>query len=264
MPERICVIAYALQPDRHINGEFLKAQFHRVARDMPTMTELVDASYIKFADTFNSMMSVYTAFLPRSRAVNDHGLPVLLLPGYGTNDDRMEATGAMLEKRGFRVFYLNFGRNEGPCDSYHRHIEASLDHIIALTGLKPALVGHSWGGLTACAVAADLPEKVSQVVTLGSPFVHNYADIGVPLTSIYTRSDGVVRDWHQCQLPTEKNPLFANIEVGGTHCRLPLNPDAQYAVVAALEDGMKYVKGSPNQAPMAISTAEPQRQLSYS
>ena len=53
----------------------------------------------------------------------------------------------------------------------------------------------------------------------------------VPSTSIYTRSDGIVR-WQACVEPV--GPLRENIEVIGTHNGLGFNVAAMYAVADRL------------------------------
>jgi hypothetical protein len=50
----------------------------------------------------------------------------------------------------------------------------------------------------------------------------------VRLTSVYSKSDGVVR-WRSCVVP-----YADNVEVRGTHVGLALNPEAYVAIAAAL------------------------------
>ena len=127
-----------------------------------------------------------------------------------------------------------------------------------------ALVGHSLGGVFARELARQFPDDVSQVVTLGSPF--SLADassvnrlvrmlfervsggsvedrrvsmlradpsqpVGVPCTSIYSRSDGVVH-WRSClEFDT---PVTQNLEVWGSHCGLVVNSSVLHAVADRL------------------------------
>ena len=54
----------------------------------------------------------------------------------------------------------------------------------------------------------------------------------IPSTSIYSRSDGIVR-WETCRYPA--GPLTENIEVYGSHLGLGVHPAAVYAVLDRLE-----------------------------
>ena len=50
-------------------------------------------------------------------------------------------------------------------------VQAVLDFLGERRGgRRIALVGHSWGGMVAAAVAADEPERISCLVTIGTPF----------------------------------------------------------------------------------------------
>jgi triacylglycerol lipase len=62
-------------------------------------------------------------------------------------------------------------------------------------------------------------------------FTRDYAapfPASVKLTSIYSKSDGVVR-WRSCEVP-----YADSIEVRGTHVGLPLNPEVYEAIATAL------------------------------
>jgi pimeloyl-ACP methyl ester carboxylesterase len=129
-----------------------------------------------------------------------------------------------------------------------------LQELVGATSQKAALIGHSRGGCLAKVVADRHPLLVEQVIALGAPLrdpydvhgatmagvrlAHIYnllrtgrghreelgfleelaAPAAVPLTSIYTRSDGVV-SWHACVRSDVEC-----LEVKGTHVGLPVNP----------------------------------------
>ena len=107
-------------------------------------------------------------------------------------------------------------------------------------------------------LAASRPDAVRNVISLGSPIVGNprssnawrlyealsgkaaddasvseqmRAPVGVPTTSIYSRSDGVVA-W-QCSLQTP-GPQAENIEVLASHLGLGGHPAVLYAVADRL------------------------------
>jgi hypothetical protein len=131
-----------------------------------------------------------------------------------------------------------------------------------------ALVGWSLGGVVAREVARAIPERVSCVVTFGSPVVGGpthtiaaatYGDaecrrvtelgrqldaddpIGVPITAIFTRRDRVV-DWRACV--DHASPRVTHVEVGSTHMSLGIDPDVWWAVAEALVEHSARVQSS--------------------
>jgi hypothetical protein len=105
-----------------------------------------------------------------------------------------------------------------------------------------------------------MPEMVRQVITLGSPIqivsgdgssvsalsrqlehgfdpeFHRIADhqrgvLPVPATSIYTRTDGVVR-WHVCLDVVDDR--HENVEVFATHSGLAVNPTSLHVIADRL------------------------------
>jgi len=140
-----------------------------------------------------------------------------------------------------------------------------------------SLIGWSLGGIYARELARERPEAVRQVITLASPFRFREGDRGlgsrlynalappvdpfpghavdeddrppvpVPSTSIYTRTDGVVR-WHACIDRT--GPNHENIEVRGTHSGLPVNLAVLYAVTNRLAQPAD--EWQPFRAPLAV------------
>jgi len=121
-----------------------------------------------------------------------------------------------------------------------------------------ALVGWSLGGLIAREVARVIPEKVSCVVTYGTPVVggpaHTFAarfygeqvatrahklgarldserPIEVPVTAIYSRADGIV-DWRACI--DRRSPRVRHVEVRSTHLGLGVDPDVWWVLAETL------------------------------
>ena len=123
---------------------------------------------------------------------------------------------------------------------------------------KVSLVGWSLGGSYARRLARKSPEDVRLVISLGSPITGNprasnvwrlfelvsgkevedlrrqtaaLPALTVPVTSIYSRSDGIVA-WQNCI--EQEGPLAENIEVEGSHSGLGHNAAALYAVADRL------------------------------
>ena len=121
-----------------------------------------------------------------------------------------------------------------------------------------SLVGWSLGGLYAREIAKRMPDKVRQVITIGTPFAGDRhanrawrlyqwlaghkvdtlpieTDLAehppVPTTSIYSRNEGIVSAASSIGRP---DPLFENIEISGSHVGLPWNPAVLRVVVNRL------------------------------
>lgn len=124
--------------------------------------------------------------LPRAlRALpRGDGHPVLTLPGYGGADGSMAVMRAALKRQGYRSHALELGRNLDRGEDRIQSVDDALRFRRKMVGLiqrrleqlyeryqQPvSLVGWSLGGVYAIDVAQSMPDKVRQVVTLGSPF----------------------------------------------------------------------------------------------
>jgi len=188
------------------------------------------------------------------------GRPVLVLPGFLTDDESTARLRDYLREQHHVVYSWDLGINLGPTEPILDGVERRLDDIFAAHGEPVSLVGISLGGLYARDLARRRRDVVRQVVTLGSPFrierssqsslgavfdalSHLHADpsrfsvwtlprepLPVPATAIYTRSDGIVA-WETCVDPS---PASENIEVISSHCGLVHLPTALYAVADRL------------------------------
>lgn len=112
------------------------------------------------------------------------GHPVLTLPGYGGADGSMAVMRAALKRQGYRTHALELGRNFDSGDDRIQSVDdairfrkkmvslicARVQELFDQYGQKISLVGWSLGGVYAIDVAQALPDKVRQVITLGSPF----------------------------------------------------------------------------------------------
>jgi pimeloyl-ACP methyl ester carboxylesterase len=190
------------------------------------------------------------------------GHPVLVLPGFAASDRSTGPLRSALRRKGYATHGWNLGLNIGP----HRHIVEGLDQRLTdlhrrYGGVTVSLVGWSLGGVYARELARLRPDAVRQVITLASPYRMRPGDrsrasmlyntiaprtdrflpqtepeearppVPVPATSIYTRTDSVVR-WHTC-IDTV-GPGRENIEVIGTHNGLGVNVAALLAVADRL------------------------------
>jgi triacylglycerol lipase len=193
-----------------------------------------------------------------------NGRPVLLIPGFMAGDQSLLTMQAWLRRMDYKPELSGIRFNIRHSDFT---IEALLERLYVhhrRTKQKVALVGHSRGGLLAKVLADRNPELVSQVVALGSPLnealdihpitmaavraarLYNKLRFGtqgdaeaefmeqlaappkVPVTSIYTRSDGVV-NWKACLRSDVKT-----IEVRGSHNGLGANADVYHHLARLL------------------------------
>ncbi len=192
------------------------------------------------------------AAAPRGR-----GERVLVWPGFGAGDTSTTPLRGYLRYLGYDVRGWGLGRNDGD-------VLALLDSLVALLedasrDAPVSLVGWSLGGYLAREVARECPERVSQVITLGSPVVGGpkytaVADafdgrgmtldtiealvdarydepLKVPVTAIYSKFDGVVA-WQACI--DERSPNVEHIEVLSTHIGLGFSAPALQIIARRL------------------------------
>ena len=191
------------------------------------------------------------------------GHAVLVLPGFVANDLATAPLRQFLTSHGYAAHGWELGANLGPraVGRGAERLLARLDAIHAQTGRSVSLVGWSLGGAMARMIAYQRPQQVRQLITLGAPLLddprtssawRSYQMVSgerfdsaamrehiaqanlpmpVPATALYSRVDGVV-GWESCLEPDA--PRSENIEVGGSHCGLPVNPQALWAIADRL------------------------------
>ncbi len=96
--------------------------------------------------------------------------PIMLIPGFLADRNSLFVLYAALRLAGYRVRYWGLGRNLGASPE---SLEAScerLDKIYRKHEEPVTLIGWSLGGLYAREVAKNSPDKVREVITLGTPF----------------------------------------------------------------------------------------------
>jgi pimeloyl-ACP methyl ester carboxylesterase len=183
--------------------------------------------------------------------VEGDGHPVIVYPGLGAGAMNMSQLRSYLRSCNFRVFDWDLGVNTGPDRDFDEWLAGLVQRVREVHGKhgrKVSLVGWSLGGIYAREIAKCCPEAVRQVVTLATP--HNSLRGGnhagtlvklmgaaqlspelearlrvrppVPITSIYSRSDGMV-SWRGCLEP--RAPEAENVPVHASHLGMPTHPD---------------------------------------
>jgi pimeloyl-ACP methyl ester carboxylesterase len=195
------------------------------------------------------------------QAPRGNGRAVLLVPGYLADDHSMRPLGAYLKYLNYDVYYTELGRNMGKVNADMMRLGDRVESVSqSVGGEKVTLIGWSLGGVLTREVARLFPDVVQEVLTLGTPIVggpkftsvgkryakrnnidldefeldvHQRNSIGLtqPVTSIYSKSDGVVA-W-QASVDIY-NHQATNIEVNGSHIGLGVNPKVWLTIADVL------------------------------
>jgi hypothetical protein len=208
-----------------------------------------------------SELGAFLGALPLlSLAPRGDGHPVLVLPGLVASDASTRPLRSFLKNRGYAASGWRQGRNLGLRPGVQHAMIDLVKELSDTHGRKVSLVGWSLGGLYARQLAKMMPERVRQVITLGSPFAAGpkatnawrvyemasgrRADQGdarfggslsgtppVPTTAIFSRTDGICA-WQGCKEKTSSTS--ESIEVESSHCGMGHHPAVVYAVADRL------------------------------
>ncbi|HTY54753.1 MAG TPA: hypothetical protein VMB26_06120 [Candidatus Binataceae bacterium] len=198
---------------------------------------------------------------PWQRAESGAGKPVMLIPGFGVGDFSLMALANFCNWLGHRARFVGIVANAGCSAPMLERLETKLDQIFDESGIPVVVIGHSLGGFYARELGHRRPEKIERVITLGAPVSHplNCCNTAlsmmadciaalstrwrdclagacscgpamaadrmppVPVTAIYSRSDGFV-DWKGCISDSESATLD-HVEVAGSHLGMALSPE---------------------------------------
>lgn len=223
------------------------------------------------------------SYLPmKLLAPRGDGHAVLVLPGFMTGDTTTQPLRNFLSDMGYHTYGWGQGINKGPSIELMLNMAALLDKIYLEHG-KVSIIGWSLGGVYARELARRFPDRVRQVITLGSPFAadsrehvsdaliallegltgksfeevqaeflpHGDTPPPVPCTAAYSKTDGVVH-WSLCR-EAKPDKTHQNVEVYGAHTGLGFNPSIVWLIADRLsqpEDGWK--KFDPQNAPWRV------------
>ena len=121
-----------------------------------------------FLAEFGALTKKYRKPLRVAKAL--HPQPVMLLPGFGASPLRMQRMMDALAVAGHPTYEWGLGINFGPTPENFAFLMGRIASISRREGAPVALVGWSLGGLFAREIAKRMPDKVSRVITLGTPF----------------------------------------------------------------------------------------------
>ena len=177
------------------------------------------------------------------------GEPVIDIPGWRAPEASGAPLRSFLRRIGYDAMPWGLGTNRGDPETDAERLSQTVLATAESAGRPVALVGWSLGGVVAREVARNSPETVSRVITYGTPVIggptHTIGassfgaeeaeritrlieevelekPISVPVTTIYTKRDGIV-DWRACI--DRHTPDVEHIEVASTHLGLGIDPD---------------------------------------
>jgi pimeloyl-ACP methyl ester carboxylesterase len=194
------------------------------------------------------------------RLPSGDGHPVLVLPGFLASDRSTRPMRSLLRDLRYDAHGWGLGQNVRFNAEREQAIDKALTGLHARTGRKVSIVGWSLGGVFARELAKMHPEKVRQVISLGSPisgdrshsrardlfeaingretqperdgrFARLHEAPPVPTTSILTRTDGIVAWQGSVQAP---GPRTENIVLPASHVGIGVNPLAMVAIADRL------------------------------
>ncbi len=155
-----------------------------------------------------SLFGVEMLLLRASAAYYGLGVPrgdgsgVVVIPGFLGTDLYLMEMHAWLRRIGYKPYFSGIGINaDCPNLLIQRRLRQTMDQAREETGRKIHLIGHSLGGIIARSAAAQHPNDIQSVITLGSPFrgtvVHSRvlrAAQAVRLNILEKHGDGVLPD----------------------------------------------------------------------
>lgn len=203
---------------------------------------------------------MWRAFGPTRPLGPPDGPPALVIPGFIAHDRTTVALRSALATAGWRVHGWGMGVNWGARAETVERLKRRLDAISP--DRKILLVGWSLGGLFAREVARAFPERVSAVVTLGSPFSGDpkqnnvwrlYERIAghrvdepplpritdkppVPQLALWSRRDGLIAPRSARGLDNERDQA---VELDCTHMAFGVSRKAARAVVREIDSFLK-------------------------
>jgi pimeloyl-ACP methyl ester carboxylesterase len=187
------------------------------------------------------------------------GHPVMVLPGFMGGDGYNSALRRYLSKLNYAVHGWGMGRNLGPREGVLEGLEQRINYLAERYEGPVSLVGHSLGGIFARELAREFPDKVRQVISLGSPFGEGRMTASiparlfsalnppeelpidqdvlhhappVPTTAIYSKGDGIV-NW-KTALQQDGHAQAQSIQVRGSHCGMTFNPSIWFLIAERL------------------------------
>jgi triacylglycerol lipase len=98
------------------------------------------------------------------------GSAVVTVPGFLGTDLYLTEMNLWLDRLGYAAHRSDIGRNADCPNHLLERLAKTIEQAAGATGRRVHLIGHSLGGVIARSAAAQRPDLVASVTTLGSPF----------------------------------------------------------------------------------------------
>jgi pimeloyl-ACP methyl ester carboxylesterase len=208
---------------------------------------------------FERLALLATSSRIRGSVPRGSGQPVMVVPGFATDDSWTARLRSFLASIGYEVHGWELGRNNGQVPKLIPAVVERAEKLAAEVGRPVRLIGWSLGGYLVREAARERPNLVERVITLGAPVVggptytasapmylnkgydleeiaasvreRERQPISVPVAAVYSRTDGVVK-WQSC-IDTFDNPHVEHHEVVSTHLGM-VNSPRVFRLVAEL------------------------------
>jgi hypothetical protein len=219
-------------------------------RPPPLPLRLLEGRVGLEASTLLAQLPLLRLFAPRGEG------RTLVLPGFMSDDSATWLLRRFLDSLGYQVSGWRLGLNRGAL----LPLLETITQRVRDEGEPVHLVGWSRGGIIAREVARDCPELTRSVVTMGTPVrgglgatsirgaierdtgvtpesaralmrSRRCRPITVPITAIYSRTDGVVA-WRACI--DEESPDVTHVEVVSSHTGMGFHAEVFREVAKAL------------------------------
>jgi pimeloyl-ACP methyl ester carboxylesterase len=208
-------------------------------------------------------LALYSSWLDLAPQGDGHA--VMVIPGFTADGRSTKILRDYICRLGYSVSCWRQGVNLGVRKDLFDGAMAVLNELFERHDGRVSIVGQSLGGIYAREMAKSRPEKVRQVISLGSPFNDpggvrsNVSELyklfnpekspksaqsrsiqwnpqlapSVPTTAIYSKSDGVCH-WRSCIQHGGGHDRLENIEVAVSHIGMVVNAQVFYAVADRL------------------------------
>lgn len=211
--------------------------------------ETISFAYMRIAAS-------YGAAVPLD--IMGNGQKIIIIPGFMASDTCTKRLRRSFNARGFHAYGWGLGRNWRVSENMLENLAAYIEKT-AHKG-PVILVGWSLGGLIAREMAKKMPQNISKVITLGSPFSggqrannawrlyeiiagHKVDDLPietvlhekppVPTIAFWSARDGIVAAGSARGLPAESD---RQIELDCTHMDFVVRPAAIAEIARAIAD----------------------------
>jgi dienelactone hydrolase len=236
-------------------------QRQRLRAAVPTSSDVSRPSWRKLLAEAPALVRLFAAQLKKPHVAQsaEQGRPVMVIPAFLANDLPTSLLRRTLEASGHSAHGWSQGFNLGARASKFERLLRLIDGIHRNSQSRLVLIGWSLGGLYARELAKRRPEKVSMVITLGTPFSqslrHNNAwklyeaindhDVDHPpipvqpnekpsvrTIAMWSRRDGIVAP---ASASGQGQEVDESIELHCRHNEMVSDPEALEAILRALQ-----------------------------